>query len=1120
MRILLVLLALALNHSVYAQTLVEHQLQVRIAPQTHRIDVVDHIRVPESLRKNGTTFLLLHAGMQPKARQKGVRLKAMTAAETQQQFGQALRHAAVPLQAYRINGIQSQEIILHYGGDIYHPIKSISEEYARSFRVSPGLIDEKGVFLAGESYWYPHFNAPYVSFRMDVSLPDGWRSVSQGQQLHKGQDACSTSCWRIAQPQDEIFLIAAKFAFYQQTAGAVNTMVFLRRPDPPLAKKYLHTTAQYLDMYGKLIGPYPYSKFALVENFWDTGYGMPSFTLLGPKIIRYPFILHSSYPHEILHNWWGNGVFVRYEQGNWSEGLTSYLADHLVKEQRGRAWLYRRTLLQQYADHVRSNKDFPLTAFRSRHSAATQAVGYGKALMLFHMLRLQLGDQSFRRALQQFYRNYKFKFASFTDIRDTFAASSGTNIDGFFEQWVNRTGAPALIINHALGKPVGNTFELQAELAQTQTAPHYALHIPLAVTLENTQQAFQTTVSMTGRTQKLNLTLPARPLRIDVDPEFDVFRRVHRNEIPPALSQLFGAEQVLIVLPKNASPSLAAHYRQSARQWQGSQTGKIAIVFDDQLTALPEDKAIWLFGWNNRLIAQLKQSLRSYDVQWNGESVTVDKTTLSRNRHAVVLVARQAKNRDMAIGWMASDNAEAIAGLTRKLPHYGRYSYLGFEGDRPDNIAKGQWPVVDSPMSVRVKQADNHTSPMASTAELANRQALANLAPVFSQSRMLEDITKLADPRMAGRELGSPQLDQAAGYIASKFKQMGLQSGGDKPGSYLQSWRADVGKPKGTIALANVIGVIPGTVPAFKKQSVIVSAHYDHLGKGWPTSRVKSQGQIHPGADDNASGVAVMLELARLLAKTPSPRSIVFIAFTGEEAGLLGSAYYVNNAGDYPVDHVIGVLNLDTVGRLGKKKLTVLGTGSAREWVHIFRGAGFVTGISIQTVADEFGSSDQRSFLNAGVPGVQLFTGANADFHRPSDTVDKIDAAGLVKVASVLKEAVVYLASRDQPLNSKLAQTNRQTPTAGGGRRVSLGTIPDFTFQGDGVRMTGVTPSSPAQQAGLRDGDIIRKINQRTIKDLRGFSDVLKTFSAGDNIQIEFTRKGKIQTTRATLISR
>src|SRR5919201_253633 len=162
-------------------------------------------------------------------------------------------------------------------------------------------------------------------------------------------------------------------------------MVFLRTPDATLARKYLDATAQYLALYNALLGPYPYAKFALVENSWESGYGMPSFTLLGSKVLRLPFIVSSSYPHEILHNWWGNGVFVDARQGNWAEGLTAYLADYLIQEQRGSATSYRRATLQKYTDYVATHSDMPLTAFRVRHNAASAAIGYGKALMVFHM---------------------------------------------------------------------------------------------------------------------------------------------------------------------------------------------------------------------------------------------------------------------------------------------------------------------------------------------------------------------------------------------------------------------------------------------------------------------------------------------------------------------------------------------------------------------------------------------------------------------------------------------------------------------------------------------------------------------------------------------------------------
>jgi aminopeptidase N len=172
--------------------------------------------------------------------------------------------------------------------------------------------------------------------------------------------ATGQSHWSESQPQDDIYLIAARFHAYHKRSDDVQAeaQVYLREPDAALAERYLDATLEYLAFYSDLIGPYPFAKFALVENFWESGYGMPSFTLLGPRVIRLPFILQTSYPHEILHNWWGNGVYVDYESGNWSEGLTNYLADYWLMERAGRGVEGRRDMLKSFADYVRRGGTF------------------------------------------------------------------------------------------------------------------------------------------------------------------------------------------------------------------------------------------------------------------------------------------------------------------------------------------------------------------------------------------------------------------------------------------------------------------------------------------------------------------------------------------------------------------------------------------------------------------------------------------------------------------------------------------------------------------------------------------------------------------------------------------
>lgn len=1099
---------------------VHHDITINLLPGQQSLSVTDTLTIPRELIANGKLEMFLHAGLNPRVTTPNVKLQIHDYKSVE---------TPVPLQRLVLSlPVMQNMVTLTYEGRIHHPVEELGAEYARSFSVSPGIVSKEGVFLSGSSYWYARTTRELHTFGLRVELPEGWTSVSQGQKKSGNISGKERVSWSIDKPQDEIYLIAAPFKEYKQASGAVEAMVFLRKPDDKLAQKYLDVTAQYIEMYRQLIGTYPYKKFALVENFWETGYGMPSFTLLGPRVIRFPFILHSSYPHEILHNWWGNGVYVDYQTGNWAEGLTSYLADHLIKEQRGQATNYRRNALQKYTDFVRGNRDFPLAAFRSRHNATTEAIGYGKTLMFFHMLRQQVGDAQFVRALKHFYRLYRFKYAGFSDIKKVFENVTEHNLTKQFEQWVERTGAPGLRVYDARVEKSSTGYSLTATIEQTQTGAPYDLRVPLSVDIEGSDKTFQTTQLISSKIHKLKLETQGRPLRLDVDPEFDVFRRLHRNEIPPALTRAFGAEKVLILLPSRAQAEQYAAYEKLAQSWQRGQQAQISIKSDSEVKKLPADTTVWVFGWDNLFVDAAITSLKDYSVTKGKNGFTLDKTLLSRNRHAVVMTARHPDNADHAITLLLNDNIKAMPGLGRKLPHYGRYSYLGFEGEEPVNIAKGQWPVINSPMSV-VLATSNNTDEQ-SRPERKKRHALAQLPAVFSEKRMLQDVAFLANENMRGRGLGTKEIDKAADFIAGEFAKAGLQPAGqiasNGKADYFQRWRENVGEPLGDITLTNVVAVLPGSKPEWNSQSLIVAAHYDHLGLGWPDVHKGDEGKIHYGADDNASGVAVMLEVARLMAKKgPFDRSIIFVALTGEETGKqLGARHFIDNAGtgQYPLSDVMAMLNLDTVGRLGNNKLTVLGTGSAREWVHVFRGVGFVTGIEIQSVADDYGSSDQKSFIEQGIPAVQFFSGAHKDFHRPSDTVDKIDSAGLVKVATVLKEAIEYLAARAEPLTVQLANNRqqKQSNTPATGRRVTLGTVPDFSYSQGGVRIAGVSEGTPAEKAGLREGDIIVKLNNRKIEGLRDFAAVLRSLKDNDSIDIVYMREGEQKKLTTHVIAR
>ncbi len=1085
--------------------MVHHDINVRLEPERNMLTVEDSITFPPD--RPAEMRFLLHEGLEPITPSPGVRIEYETTYAGQ-----------VNVESFRLTLPPGRNtFVMRYSGVISNPLAAVGRETARGFSTTPGTISAEGVFLAGSSSWYPRFGGEMVTFTLEASLPPGWDAVSQGKRaLHSRRPEISYVRWESPEPQDEMYLTAAPFTEYRKTAGRTEAMVFLREPDQKLAEKYLDATAQYLALYEGMIGPYPYAKFALVENFWETGYGMPSFTLLGPTVVRLPFIINTSYPHEILHNWWGNSVYPDYGGGNWSEGLTAYLSDHLIKEQQGQGAEYRQTTLQKYADYVLEGRDFPLARFQSRHSSPSEAVGYGKSLMLFHMLRLELGDATFIRSLQDFYRDHRFRTASFEDLRKSFEKSAGKKLGRTFEQWVARAGAPEIRLREVRSRMRGRDHILTARIEQVQKGPAYHLRIPVVVTMAGVEKAHQAVFTMEKRTLDISLSLPRRPLRIDVDPEFDIFRRLSRDEIPPAITQALGAKRLLVILPASAAGTLLNSYRRLADALSRSGPDETTVTLDSEVAEIPADRSVAVLGWENRHAQTSLLSLSGYGISGGSEHVRIGRTSIPGKDHAFVFTARHGKGGELALLFIASDKADALPGLGRKLPHYHKYSYLAFQGTEPENIAKGRWQVTNSPLTAFVPDAQGATSSV-EMAKPAGRKPLAALPQAFSKERMMNTIRSLSGQNMRGRGLGTPELDRAAELIAGEFTDAGIVPGHEE-GSWFQDWRARTGEKSETITLRNVIGIIPGTKPELAGQSVVIGAHYDHLGLGWPDVRKENRGRVHPGADDNASGVALLLELARYFSSRPKPdRTLVFVAFTGEEAGKLGSKKYVSDYAPYPAKTSIGMINLDTIGRMEKNRLLVLGGGSAREWAHIFRGAGFVTGVDVQMAAEELDASDQTSFHEAGVPAVQLFTGPHSDYHRPTDTLDRINADGLVKAASVAKEAIEYLAARPDRLASRLPAGTRGAAPPGKERKVSLGTMPDFAFSGPGVRLAGTMPRSPAEAAGLREGDVIIRINKTPVTTLKDLSAVLKELKPGDNITVVYLRQGAEMTAPVTV---
>jgi hypothetical protein len=321
---------------------------------------------------------------------------------------------------------------------------------------------------------------------------------------------------------------------------------------------------------------------------------------------------------------------------------------------------------------------------------------------------------------------------------------------------------------------------------------------------------------------------------------------------------------------------------------------------------------------------------------------------------------------------------------------------------------------------------------------------------------------------------------------------------------------------------ANVVGLLPGRDPTLKDEAIVIGGHYDHLGRGGETSLAPDRyGEIHPGADDNASGVAGVIALAQAFARVGAPRSLVFIAFGGEELGLLGSTYYVNHP-LWPLERTVAMLNLDAIGRLAHQRLYVLGVDTAAEFRALLQEVAGDSGLTLQLSGDGFGPSDHTAFYAKGRPVLMFFTGPHADYHRPSDMPDKLNAEGLQAVVRLVFRTAAHLAERRAPLT--FVRTRGEPPPSrerGVGYGAYFGSIPDFSESPiPGVRLVGVRPDSPAEKAGLRAGDTIVAFAGVTIRTLEDLAFALRSKRPGDRVEVTYVRDGQAFQAQAVLETR
>ena len=471
-------------------------------------------------------------------------------------------------------------------------------------------------------------------------------------------------------------------------------------------------------------------------------------------------------------------------------------------------------------------------------------------------------------------------------------------------------------------------------------------------------------------------------------------------------------------------------------------------------------------------------------------------------------------------------------GITAPKQEYDDYEPLGKAVASKAVIVLRQEPQKENPHSVfNGNQATQHAALVRKIANASEHEAGA---VVFCNDASATEPDALMDFRRAGggeNGRSMPVLQVSRSVVADVIKRATgvpvatLEAEIDRTlepkSQVLAGWRlkGEVTIQRQQTDAENIVGVIPGIGFADGeiggRDVVVLGAHYDHLGYGDSNSLAPGTRAIHHGADDNASGTATLLEVARQLqAEGPFPRTIVFIAFAGEERGLLGSGYYAANP-LLPLERTAAMVNLDMVGRLVDDKVIVHGTGTGTGFDKLVDTFTSQAGFGVAKEPGGFGPSDHSSFYARKIPVLHLFTGSHTDYHRPTDTADKVNYAGMARISLLVANVVRELATAIEP--PTYLEVASKPFMGGGGDRPYFGSIPDFAKPGGGYAITGVSKKSPAAEAGLEGGDVIVRLGESAIAGLEDFDSALRKHKAGETVSVVVLRNGKEVTLQVTL---
>ena len=411
-------------------------------------------------------------------------------------------------------------------------IKDGANKLSFSYKKSIEHLDENFVYLLGN--WYPSLNSN-CSYDIKTNLTESYKTVYEN-------------------TDEEIdnfnFIASKKFIVRIKKHKDVAIKTYFLRDDEELVKKYFDKTIEYIDLYEKRIAKFPYNEFKIVENVYQTGYSMPTFTLIGSRLLGKDYILNQSLGHEILHQYFGNSVFNDFSKGNWVEGLTTFLADDYYKSLNNTDIQNRKIVLNQYENYVNSKNEFPIREFRYRHNKVSSMVGYSKLAFVFHMLEKKIGKEQFISLIKKFYKEYSFKEANLDDIALLFNNNTNIELNGFFKQWFDKKGLIDFELENIKTTYNKNGFWLSFDVIQKEKEI-YEFDLPLSI--KTYDENIERIVSISKQKQEVKLKFDSEVLNFTVDKNYDLFRKLSKEERFPAISALITEKDLIAIVNKEDS---------------------------------------------------------------------------------------------------------------------------------------------------------------------------------------------------------------------------------------------------------------------------------------------------------------------------------------------------------------------------------------------------------------------------------------------------------------------------------------------------------------------------------------------------------------------------------------